>query len=101
MRPADTDDTDGMCDASTFEDSLDPADWEQVRTVAHRMVDDAIMHLRDVRDRSVWREMPSHVHERFCAPPAIAPEPLEDVYEVVHVKSHNIRYGTNLLISFA
>ena len=53
MRLAVTDNTHGRCNASSFEDSLDPADWEQARTFAHRMVDDAIMDLRSVRDQSV------------------------------------------------
>ncbi len=35
--------------------TLDPADWDATRALAHRMVDDAMDHLRDVRDRHVWQ----------------------------------------------
>lgn len=80
MRMADTDCSDSGCDTPMFEVSLDPADWEQARTIAHRMVDDAIEHLREVRERSVWREMPPQVREAFSAPPPVSPEPLGDVY---------------------
>ncbi len=56
MPLADIDKSYEIGDSSSFEESLDPEDWEQAQTVAHRMVDDAIMHLRGVRDRYVWRE---------------------------------------------
>ena len=38
-----------------LQETLDPADWDATRTLAHRMVDDAIDRLRDVRDRPVWQ----------------------------------------------
>ncbi len=44
--------------AST-EETLDPSDWEELRALAHRVVDDALAHVRDVRDRPVWRDMPA------------------------------------------
>ena len=50
------------------EETLDPADWTAAQALAHRMVDDAIAHLRDVRDRPVWQPMPDAVRARFAAP---------------------------------
>ena len=32
------------------EETLDPEDWEAVRTLGHRMVDDTLDYLRTVRD---------------------------------------------------
>lgn len=65
------------------EETLDPADWEGVQTLSHRIVDDAISYLRDVRDRPLWREMPPEVKTFFSAPLPQAPATLEDVYREV------------------
>jgi aromatic-L-amino-acid/L-tryptophan decarboxylase len=65
------------------EETLDPGDWEPVRALSHRIMDDAIDHLRDVRDRPVWREMPAAVRAAFDAPLPRAPLPLADVYREV------------------
>jgi aromatic-L-amino-acid/L-tryptophan decarboxylase len=64
----------------TPEESLDPADWTAVSDVAHRIVDDAVLHLSQVRDRPVWREMPAHVRTAFLTPVPEQPMPLEHVY---------------------
>ena len=40
----------------THEESLDPTDWAPLQTLSHRIVDEAVAYLRDVRDRPVWRE---------------------------------------------
>jgi glutamate/tyrosine decarboxylase-like PLP-dependent enzyme len=42
-------------------DGLDPDDWSELRALGHRMVDDMIDHLRDVRNRPVWRKLPDPV----------------------------------------
>lgn len=83
MPLADIDKSYEIGDSSSFEESLDPEDWEQAQTVAHRMVDDAIMHLRGVRDRYVWREIPWQMREDCNAPPPAGPEPIADVYRFV------------------
>ncbi len=38
--------------------TLDPADWADFRTLAHRMVDDSLDHLQTLRDRAPWQPMP-------------------------------------------
>ncbi len=62
------------------EETLDPDDWEAARAIAHRIVDDAIEHLRSVRDRPVWQPMPGDVRESYLAPAPAGPTPLADVY---------------------
>ncbi|TIV65345.1 MAG: aspartate aminotransferase family protein, partial [Mesorhizobium sp.] len=47
---------------------------------SHRVVDDAISYLRDVRDRPVWREMPNEVRAFFAAPLPREPTSIADVY---------------------
>lgn len=74
---------DGARAAGAGEHTLDPGDWEPVRTLAHRIMDDAVDHLRDVRERPVWREMPAAVRESFAAPLPSGSTPLDAVYRQV------------------
>jgi aromatic-L-amino-acid/L-tryptophan decarboxylase len=62
------------------EETLDPQDWSAARALAHRIVDDAIHHLSDVRNRPVWQEMPEAVRAAYGTPPPNSPTPLDDVY---------------------
>jgi aromatic-L-amino-acid/L-tryptophan decarboxylase len=48
----------------TYE-TLDPENWEEMRALAHRMVDDAISYLENVRGRPVWQPIPEEVAEHF------------------------------------
>jgi len=65
------------------EETLDPADWSSVRALSHRIVDDAVGYIRDVRDRPAWREMPAEVRAFFRTPLPTASTALEDVYRDV------------------
>lgn len=64
-----------------LEETLDPENWSTVKKLAHRMVDDAIQHLSDVRNRPVWQEMPKAVQANFHTPIPTEPTPLGDVYD--------------------
>lgn len=46
-------------------ETLDPENWEEMRALAHRMVDDALTHLETVRERPVWQPIPKEVADRF------------------------------------
>ncbi len=50
------------------EPSLDPTDWDALRSLGHRMLDDTLDHLEGVRERPVWRAPPADVTARFDAP---------------------------------
>ncbi len=63
--------------------SLDPADWSDLRALGHRLVDDMIDHLRSLRDGPVWRPMPDEVRDAWRRPLPHAPTPAEAVYEQV------------------
>lgn len=65
------------------EETLDPRDWADVQALSHQIVDDAVAHLRDVRERPVWQEMPGEVRAFFTAPLPRSPSPLADVYAEV------------------
>lgn len=61
------------------EETLDPSDWTEARELAHRMVEDAVRHLDEVRERHVWQAIPEDVRARFQTPLPTAPQPLGDV----------------------
>jgi len=46
-------------------ETLDPADWDAFRLEAHRMLDDILSYLENIRDRPVWQSIPQDVRERF------------------------------------
>jgi glutamate/tyrosine decarboxylase-like PLP-dependent enzyme len=50
------------------EETLDPADWEAFRSLAHEMVDRMIDYQRDVREGPGWRPVPAAVDRRFREP---------------------------------
>ena len=41
--------------------SLDPEDWNAVRAVGHRMIDDMLDYQRDARSRGYWRSVPDAI----------------------------------------
>ncbi len=47
---------------------LDPADWDAFKELAHRVLDDAIDHLRTVRERPVWQPVPDAVRTALSEP---------------------------------
>ena len=49
------------------EESLDPEDWESMRTLGHRMLDDMLDYLRTVRQRPVWQPAPPEVKAHFAS----------------------------------
>jgi len=65
---------------NTREESLDPDDWEATRALAHRMVDEAVEHLANVRERPVWTPMPEDVRARLQTGMPDNPTPLDEVY---------------------
>ncbi len=46
-------------------ETLDPENWDEMRALAHRMVDDAITYLETIRERPVWKPIPGEVAARF------------------------------------
>ena len=50
------------------DETLDPENWNDMRALAHRMVDDAITYLETVRERPVWRPIPDEIAAGFAAP---------------------------------
>ena len=65
------------------EQTLDPAspkEWDELRALGHRMLDDMLEYLRTVRERAAWRPVPADVRQRLAEPVPRRPTPAEDVY---------------------
>ncbi len=63
------------------QETLDPEDWSQLRQLAHRAVDDALEHLRQIREKPVWQPTPDEVAARFHAPLPQLPQGAERAYQ--------------------
>jgi aromatic-L-amino-acid/L-tryptophan decarboxylase len=60
--------------------TLDPHDWQAMRDLGHRMVDEMMTYLETVRDRPVWQPVPDKVKAFLSQPTPKDTQPAEQVY---------------------
>lgn len=60
--------------------TLDPQEWEGLRELGHRMLDDMVDFMAGVRERPVWQPMREDVRARLKDPFPQGPSDLSDVY---------------------
>jgi len=60
--------------------TLDPSDWKDFRNQAHRMLDDILDYVENIRDRPVWQPIPDEVRSRFRGDLPEAPSDLAAVH---------------------
>lgn len=72
------------------EETLDPQDWEAMRVLGHRMIDEMIEYLSTVRERPVWQPVPDSVKAFLSEGLPRDPQEAEEVYEEfrTHVLPH-------------
>lgn len=63
------------------EETLDPTDWEGFTETAHRLLDIALTHVRDIRQQPVWRGVPDAVKNNLRQAPPEEGESIYSVYE--------------------
>ncbi|HEX2980907.1 MAG TPA: pyridoxal-dependent decarboxylase [Anaerolineaceae bacterium] len=63
-----------------IEETLDPANWDEMRALAHRMLDDALDTMRNVREGPVWQPIPGEVKASLRQPLPRQPMQTEEVY---------------------
>jgi len=63
------------------EETLDPEEWESIRALGHRMLDEAIDHLRGRRDAPIWRRVPDEVRARLRSPLPLEGRSPDEVFE--------------------
>lgn len=61
--------------------SLDPANWDEVRALGHRMLDDMVDYLEHVRDRPVWQPIPDDVRRHAREKLPLGAGSLEAAYD--------------------
>lgn len=72
---------DNYNDLLTHEETLDPENWEQLRTLAHRMVDDAVDYLRGIGEQPSWRPIPAEALETYRQPLPETGDAVDAIYE--------------------
>ena len=60
--------------------TLDPKDWEAMRTLGHQMVDDLIDYWAGIREQKIWRPIPDEVKQVFDQPIPEQGQSPEEVY---------------------
>ncbi len=63
------------------EETLDPRDWDELRLLGHRMVDDMLAYLQQVRERPVWQSVPAEVKASLDEPAPMEPGDVAAVYD--------------------
>ncbi len=82
-------------DTIQAEEGLDPQDWDAMRRLGHRMVDDLVATLERVRERPVWQTVPEASRAFLRQPLPQDPRDPRDVYE--DVRAHVLPYPTGNL----
>jgi len=63
------------------EETLDPENWESMRKLGHKMLDDMLDYMKTVRERPVWQHAPDQVKAHFSKLLPRDPQPPEEIYE--------------------
>jgi aromatic-L-amino-acid decarboxylase len=57
-----------------MEETLDPNDWDELRALGHKMLDDMLDHLASLRDQPAWQPMPDRVKAEFSTALPLEPQ---------------------------
>ncbi len=61
-------------------ETLDPQNWDELRQQGHRMLDDMIDYIANIRERPVWSPIPDDVRARFRTELPRGPSDIAEVY---------------------
>ncbi|MDF2156356.1 aminotransferase class V-fold PLP-dependent enzyme [Algoriphagus sp. CAU 1675] len=61
--------------------TLDPQDWEAMRSLGHQMIDDLFDYWKGIREQKIWRPIPDEVKEYLDQPLPEKGEAPEKIYE--------------------
>lgn len=62
------------------EETLDPQNWDKMRLLGHRMIDDMMDHLQTIKERPAWQPVPGETIDQLRQPLPLSPQGAEDVY---------------------
>jgi glutamate/tyrosine decarboxylase-like PLP-dependent enzyme len=77
------------------DESLDPENWESMRLLGHRMIDDMLDYLGSLKSCSIWQHAPDKVKANFTGSPPINPQSPMSVYEEYLEYIHPYVLGNN------
>lgn len=63
------------------DETLDPADWNEIRATGHRMLDDIFDDLERVRSRKPWQRVPDSARASLSVAAPHGEQPLEEIYD--------------------
>ena len=63
------------------EETLDPEDWDAMRALGHRMLDDVMDYVETIRERPAWQHISDQAKAHFGQPLPLDPQPVEEVYQ--------------------
>ncbi len=63
------------------EETLDPQNWDKMRQLGHRMLDDMFDYLQSIREEKTWVPIPDNVKSGFKQPVPYSPQDMSEVYE--------------------
>jgi len=66
---------------------LDPANWDDIKTLGHQIIDDMVDYLKDIGNKPVWTPIPQQVKDEFKKP---IPQQPADIFEVYEEFKQNI-----------
>lgn len=64
-----------------LEETLDPEDWESMRALGYRMVDDIMDYMSTIGERPVWQHILDDGKAHFTQPLPLDPQPPEEIYQ--------------------
>jgi aromatic-L-amino-acid/L-tryptophan decarboxylase len=74
---------------------LDPADWDEIKTLGYQIIDDMVDYLQNVGNRKAWTPVPAEVKEEFKKQLPTTPSGIFEVYN--EFKEHILPYpGGNI-----
>ncbi|MDH3923103.1 MAG: pyridoxal-dependent decarboxylase, partial [Xanthomonadales bacterium] len=62
-------------------ETLDPENWDEMRELAHRMVEDAFDYIQSCGERPVWTPVPDDISQYLKEPAPADPSDPADVYD--------------------
>jgi glutamate/tyrosine decarboxylase-like PLP-dependent enzyme len=66
-----------------FEETLDPEDWEEQRRIGHQIIDDMIEHLKNIREKPVWKPIPLEIKDKARKPIPKEGQKLGSIYNEI------------------
>jgi glutamate/tyrosine decarboxylase-like PLP-dependent enzyme len=75
------------------EETLDPKDWEELRTLGHQIIDDMVEYLKNIRKQPVWRPIPLKVKDSFKRSIPLEGQNIHSIYKEIKENIMSYRLG--------